>query len=86
MNIGNVTPSLDKFSIRIMIGLWLLMMVVLINAFGGTLTSFLTSPKFEPTIESFEQLVDRNKTLITEKGAYEEIFLVGYTHIHRLNK
>ena len=74
--IGNSTPLLVKISVRIMIGLWLLMMVVMVNAYGGTLTSFLTAPQFEPTVDTLEQVIDRKKQLITEKGGWEDIFLV----------
>lgn len=77
--LGNSSPSSKKFSLRVMVGLWLLMMVVVINAYTGTLTSFLTVPKLETTIDTFEQLIARNKKLITEKGAYlDGLFLVAY--------
>lgn len=38
-------------------GLWLLAMVVFVNAYTGTLISYLTVPKLNPVINSLEQLV-----------------------------
>ncbi len=39
-----------------MVALWLLCMVVLINAYTGTFTARLAVTKLEPTLETFEDL------------------------------
>lgn len=54
------------------------MMVVIINAYTGTLTSFITSPKLEPTIDNFDELVERGKTLTTMKGLFDNVFVVKF--------
>ena len=40
----------------IFIGIWCLMAVVLANAYGGVLFSFLSVDKLEPAINSLEEL------------------------------
>ena len=50
-----------RLSLRILLGCWLLMVVVLINAYNGTLTSHMTVPKLKPIPESLEALTKMNK-------------------------
>ena len=45
-----------------MLALWLLSMVVLINAYIGIFTARLAVPKFEPTVNTLEDLA-ASKTL-----------------------
>ena len=45
-----------RLSLRIFLGIWFLMMVVLINAYTGVLTSYMTVPKLKPIPQSLEQL------------------------------
>ena len=45
---------------RIMLALWLLMTVVLIDAYTGTLISFLTTIKHEPIPNTLEEVVNSN--------------------------
>ena len=45
-----------RLSLRIFLGIWFLMMVVLINAYAGVLTSYMTVPKLKPIPQSLEQL------------------------------
>jgi len=56
--IGNVTPEevMKKFVFRLMLALWLLSMVVLINAYIGTYTANMAVPKLEPTVDTLEEL------------------------------
>ena len=42
---------------RLVLGFWLLMTVVLINAYTSTLTSFLTVVKLEPIPDTLEEMV-----------------------------
>lgn len=52
-----------------MLGLWLLMMVVLINAYTGTLISYLTVPKLEAIPNSLEELAaSRRYKISIEQG------------------
>jgi len=44
-----------------MLGLWLLVMVVVINAYTGTLTSQMTAPKLKPIPQSLEELAYMKK-------------------------
>lgn len=48
-----------------MIAIWLLSMVVLINAYIGTYTAHLALPKREPTVNTFEELASSKKFKMT---------------------
>ena len=48
---------LNSLSSYIIVGIWLLVTVVLANAYAGTLFSFLSVAKLKPAIDSLEQLV-----------------------------
>ena len=56
-------------------------MVVLVNAYSGVLTSFMTVPKFEKTVESLEDLstCGRLRLTIENNSFVATSFLVGYT-------
>ena len=45
-------------SLRLMLGLWLLMTVVLANLYMSTVTSFMTVVKLKPIPNSLEELTD----------------------------
>ena len=62
-SLGNTTPpEFNSFVPRLMVALWLLSMVVLINAYIGTFTARLAVVKLEPTIDTLEDLA-ASKTL-----------------------
>ena len=44
-----------------MVALWLLSMVVLVNAYIGTYTANLAVPKLEPTVDTLEDLAASKK-------------------------
>jgi len=46
----------NRLSLRLMLGLWLLMMVILANLYMSTITSFMTVVKLEPIPNSLEEL------------------------------
>lgn len=74
-----MTAEMSRFSLRIMLGLWLLMMVVLINAYTGTLTSHITAPKLKPIPQSLEELANRKseyQITIMENYLLADYFLV----------
>ena len=48
-----------------MVGLWCLMMVVVVNAYTGTLTSRLAVPKLKPIIHNFDELAASPHTRVT---------------------
>lgn len=58
---------------------WLLVMVVIIYAYTGVLTSLLADPRFEPTMESVEELVTRGNFRLTieKKTILTQDFLVS---------
>lgn len=72
--------------IRSLIGLWCLATVVIGNAYTGTLTSFLTAPKFKPIINSLEELAasDHYKLTAELNAAPTETFLVT-PHLQKSN-
>ena len=57
-------------------------MVVIIYAYSGLLTGLLVTPKFEPIVESIDDLVAGGKFLLTEeKNAFiTRDFLVIFSH------
>nr|CAH0108301.1 unnamed protein product [Daphnia galeata] len=57
---GNHLSSKEKFSLRLAVGLWCLTMIVLVNAYSGTLTSYLTVPKLVPIVNTFAELSKAN--------------------------
>ena len=62
-SLGNTTPrEFNSFVPRLMLALWLLSMVVLINAYIGIFTARLAVHKFEPTVNTLEDLA-ASKTL-----------------------
>ncbi|KAK4019074.1 hypothetical protein OUZ56_001104 [Daphnia magna] len=51
---GNIAVS--RFSFQILVGTWLLVAMVLVNSYSGTVVSYLTVPKMKPSIHTFEDL------------------------------
>lgn len=47
---------MDRFSFRLLIGAWLLVAMVLVNSYSGTVISFLTVPRMKPPINTLEDL------------------------------
>ncbi len=86
-----LATGISRFSLRILLGIWLLMMVVLINAYTGTLTSHMTAPKLKPIPQSLEELAIRtNEYQITIMQNYllADSFLVitdWYIIFHCIN-
>ncbi len=54
-----------RLSLHIVLGIWFLMMVVLINAYTGVLTSYMTVPKLKPIPQSLEQLATMKEYKVT---------------------
>ncbi|XP_046454961.1 glutamate [NMDA] receptor subunit 1-like isoform X1 [Daphnia pulex] len=48
--------AFNRFSFRVLTGVWVLCAMVLVNCYTGIVTSSLTTPKMKPTINSFEDL------------------------------
>lgn len=73
LQIGGVV-IMPRLSIRLMVGLWLLVTIILMNFYGSTLTSYLTLTKMKPIPNSFEDLAknhDYRKCLLTlQKGHF----------------
>lgn len=76
-SIGNSISS-KKLFIRIVAGVWCLMCIILANSFSGQLTSFLTTPIYEPLVDSFEGIAEsKTLNLVVEwKSVMGETFLV----------
>ena len=55
--------------LRIVVGIWCLMTVVLANAYAGCLFSFMSANKLEPIIGSLDQLAHSKDTqLVAQVG------------------
>ena len=51
---------------RILLGSWLLMMIVLVNAYAGCMTALMTVTKLEPiVVNSLEELANNSKVKLT---------------------
>jgi len=61
-----------------MLGLWLLMMVVIINSYTSVLTSLMAVPKLKPIPQSLEDLAEMKeyKVTIQKNQILAEAFLV----------
>jgi len=63
---------LYRWSLRLMLGLWLLMTIIFIDLYASTLTSYLTVTKLKPIPASLEELAasfDQQSCLLTmQKG------------------
>ena len=76
---GNFLSS-PKLFIRILAGIWCLMTVVVAYSFSGSLTSFLTTPVYEPVVDTFDDLA-QSKTLkltVEANGLLGQSFMVNY--------
>ena len=60
------TSSRIILAFRILLGSWLLMMIVLVNAYASCLTALMTVIKLEPiVVNSLEELANSNKVKLT---------------------
>ena len=58
-----------RSALMMVVGIWLLMSVVLANAYASTLLSFLSVTKLGPIINSLEELADsKNVNVIVQAG------------------
>lgn len=48
--------AIARLSFRILVGAWLLIAMVLVNSYSGTVISYLTVPKMKPPINNLEDL------------------------------
>ena len=69
--IGCHINNLKSLASYIIIGMWLLVTVVLANAYAGTLFSFLSVAKLEPIVNSFEALAKSNEVQIIVQARTE---------------
>ena len=60
-----MTLYFNQHSIRILAGLFLLTATVLVNSYSGTLASLQSVPKFEPAINSLEDLANSQNVVMT---------------------
>ena len=73
-----------RFSFRIMLGLWLLMMVVMVNLYGSTVTSYFTVTKLKPIPTSLEELaatIGQQKCLLTLQKQHPVLALVQVPYV-----
>ncbi len=62
---GNQISAKAQISLRLVAGLWCLTMVVPVNAYTGTLMSYLTVPKLRPIVNTLEELAASSETRMT---------------------
>ena len=75
---GEYFPSF-KLPLRILAGVWCLVMLVVINGYTGNLISYLTVPKLKPIVNSFQDLAESDtlKIAVEAKTVLAETFLVS---------
>nr|XP_040565566.1 glutamate receptor ionotropic, kainate 4-like [Lepeophtheirus salmonis] len=90
MNQGITHPQ--RSSLRILRAAWFLFSLCIVSSYAGSLFSWLTVPKYEPSIDSLEQLLNSSLKIITLKGTYhndifknseDPLFQRTYTRIYR---
>ncbi len=64
-NVGNSVSYNARTSFKILVAFWLLSMVVIVFAYTGVLTSLLSVPKLEPTVNTVENLANDGKLRMT---------------------
>ena len=70
--------SSKRSALRIVAGAFCLMAVVLANSYNGVLRSRLSTPKYEATVNSLEELSESELGVVLMKGtAMTNIFLVS---------
>ncbi|KZS21010.1 Uncharacterized protein APZ42_012161 [Daphnia magna] len=62
---GNSVSAKERLSFRLLLGIWCLTMVVLVNAYTTTLTSYLTVPKLKPIVNTLAELAASHDTQMT---------------------
>ena len=76
-SVGNSSMSQRKiFALRLAVGLWCLMMMVLVNAYSGTLTSYLAVPKLRPIVNTLTELAASSETEITTDFGMEQTKMI----------
>ena len=81
---GNTTPrEFNRFPLRLMIALWLLSMVVIINAYIGTFIAQLAVTKLERTVDTLEDLA-ASKTLKMAVERTSDMKMKAMVYIHSL--
>ena len=80
VSIGGSLPS-AKLPLRIVAGVWCLAAIILSNSFKGHLVSFLTVPKFEPVLNTYEDVAaSTSKNMIVWKATYlHDLLVVWYS-------
>jgi len=72
------THAKTRTSFKIMTGIWLLSIVVIINAYSGVLTSLLTVKKLKPIAETLKDVAESKELRVTceKSSSLAAIFLV----------
>jgi len=71
------THAKTRSSFKILTGIWLLSMVVLINAYSGVLTSLLTTPKLKPIATTLRDVAESKELRVSvEKQSYFSLLLL----------
>jgi len=80
--IGQSISYISRFPLRLMLGLWLLMMIVIINAYTGVLTSLMVAPTLKPIPQSLQELAEMKeyKVTIQKNQILADAFLVYFKY------
>ena len=74
---GNSIAYKSRQSLKIQVGLWLLTMIVVIYGYTGTLTAYLTLPKWMPTVSTAQDLASRDDIHFTVESDNELYYKIN---------
>ena len=73
-----ILPHSARLPIRIVTGLWFLTVVIITTSYSSNITAYLTIPKLEPIVNSYEELAaSQQYTIMTwARSSMADLFLV----------
>lgn len=75
-------------ALKIVVGGWCLVALVLVNSYSGKLISALIVPKLEPVVNSFEELANSKtlKVTVESNSVLSDIIMVSDRHLLECGK
>ena len=78
-----ILPYKSFLSVRLTVGIWVLMTVALFSFYTSCLTSFLAVDKLKPIVNSFEELASSKEYHLVQPAHAETLdFFLVHMHFH----
>lgn len=58
-----ITSSLSRAPVYLLLWVWCLAMIVLVNSYSSTVTSYLMAPRYQPMINSVEDIANSQRPI-----------------------